>query len=505
MSEDQLVKERLKKLDEIRERGIEPYPYSYEQKDHASELQKEFGKLKNEEKTRKKAKVAGRLMTLRRMGKVTFATLQDQSGKIQLYFRQDDVGEKKYKFLKLLDIGDIIGAEGVIFKTKMGEVTIYVSDYDILTKSLKPLPEKFHGLKDEEIRYRKRYLDMIMNPGVKELLIKKSLVIDSMREFLKKKGYVEIETPALQVQYGGANARPFKTKINAWDMDMYLRISPELYLKRLIVGGFEKVFTICKNFRNEGVDAFHNPEFTMMECYCAYADYEDMMDLTDEMVEYCCNKVNGSTKVEYNGKQIDFKAPWKRLSMKDSLKKYADIDVDKLNDAELFEKKNEFNLDIEGEMTRGTMIQALFEKIVEDKLDGPIHIIDHPIESTPLCKQKRGDKDLIERFESFVVGKELTNAYSELNDPVQQRKLLEGQASQLRAGAEEAHPMDEDFIEAIESGMPPTGGLGIGVDRLALFLTGAKSLREIIPFPIMRPEDAKNKNNEKRGIKEDGS
>ena len=489
MTEETLIKERLRKLGEIREHGIEPYPYSYQQKDHAADIQKEHAGLDKEQKTRKRAKVAGRVMTLRRMGKVTFATLQDQTGKVQLYFRHDDIGKKKYNFLKLLDIGDIIGAEGIIFKTKMGEVTVYVDSYDLLTKSLRPLPEKFHGLKDDEIKYRKRHLDLIMNPEVKELLVKKSIIIDSMREFLKKKGFVEIETPTLQVQYGGANARPFKTRINAWDMDMFLSISPELYLKRLVVGGFEKVFTICKNFRNEGVDAFHNPEFTMMECYWAYADYGDMMKLTDEMVEYCCKKANGTTKVEYGGKKIDFKAPWKRLSMKDALKKHAEIDVDKLKDAELFEMKNNYNLKHDGELTRGVMIQLLFEKLVEDKLVGPVHIIDHPIESTPLCKPKRGNPELIERFESFVAGKELTNAYSDLNDPVLQRKLLEDQARQLRGGAEEAHPMDEDFVEAIETGMPPAGGMGLGVDRLVLFLTGAKSLREIIPFPTMKPEE----------------
>lgn len=488
MSEENLIGERIKKLGEIRTLGIDPYPYSYGHKDSAADLHREFGSLKNEEKSRKKACIAGRVMTLRRMGKVTFATIQDQTGKIQLYFRHDDIGKKRYDFLKLLDLGDIIGAEGIVFKTRMGEVTVYVEDYQLLTKALRPLPEKFHGLKDEEIKYRKRYLDLIMNPETKEMLVKKSLIIEGMREFLKKKGFIEIETPTLQVQYGGANARPFRTRINAWDMEMFLSISPELYLKRLLVGGFEKVFTICKNFRNEGVDQFHNPEFTMMECYQAYVDYNEMMKLIEEMVEHCCIKVNGGTKVMYEGKEIDFKAPWKRMTMKESLKKYAGIDVDRLVDAELFEMKNTYNLECNDGVTRGIMIQLLFEKLVEGKLFEPTHITDHPIESTPLCKPKRGDPALIERFESFVMGRELTNAYSELNDPILQRKLLEEQASQLRGGAEEAHPMDEDFVQAIETGMPPAGGLGIGVDRLALFLTGAKSIREIIPFPTMRPE-----------------
>jgi lysyl-tRNA synthetase class 2 len=352
------------------------------------------------------------------------------------------------------------------------------------------MPEKYHGLQDTELRYRKRYLDLMMNPDVKEIFVKRSKMILAVREFFHNKGFMEVETPTLQSIYGGANAKPFVTHINAWNMKMYLSISPELYLKRLIVGGFEKVFTICKNFRNEGADKSHNPEFTMLELYQSWVDYNTMMKHVEECYEYACLKINGTTKVKhiYNGQpvELDFKAPWPRLSMIDAIKKYADIDVKDIDADGVKQLLTNYNIEFEGQFSKGKGIQLLFEELVEDKLIQPVHITNHPKESTPLCKAHRENPELIERFESFCLGTELTNAYSELNDPIIQRRLLEEQALELRGGSEEAHPMDEDFIEAIEYGMTPTGGLGIGIDRMAVALTGAESIRDVIFFPTMK-------------------
>lgn len=499
--ESRLAKARLEKLNDLRKMGVEPYPYSFGKTHNARGINEKYARLKKEEQTKDKVSVAGRVVQMRGMGKITFMHLQDETGRVQLYFRENDLGKEKYKLIKKLDLGDIIGAKGKVFKTKTGEVTVYVDDFEVLAKALLPLPEKFHGLKDEELRYRQRYLDLIANPEIKEIFVKRTAIIDAVRDVLKKKGFLEVETPLLQTQYGGANARPFRTRINAFDMDMFLSISPELFLKRLIVGGFEKVFTICKNFRNEGVDREHNPEFTMLEAYQAYADYNGVMELTEEIFEEACKRVNGTLKINAWGKTLDFTRPWKRMTMKEALKKHADIDVDKLSDEELFELRITYNIDYEGELNRGKMIQLLFEELAEPNLDGPVHITDHPKESTPLCKLKRGNEELIERFESFILGMELTNGYSELNDPVKQRELLEEQARLLRGGEGEAHPMDEDFVNAIEHGMAPTGGVGIGIDRMVMVLTNSKSIRDILFFPIMKPEETKN---EKEKIQKKG-
>jgi lysyl-tRNA synthetase class 2 len=489
--DNRLVKERVDKLHKLRELGINPYPYSFAVSHRSKDILSKYDHLKPEEKTKDKVKVAGRIMQLRRMGKASFMHIQDDKGKLQAYFRADDIGDKTYDLLKLLDIGDIIGIEGTVFKTKTGEVTVYASDFDTLCKSIRPFPEKYHGVQDKELRYRKRYLDLIFNPESKEVFVKRSRMIEAVRDFFRNRGFMEVETPALQTIYGGANAKPFVTHINAWDMKMYLSISPELYLKRLIVGGFDKVFTICKNFRNEGVDKFHNPEFTMLESYQAYVDYNDVMKLLEECYEHTCVKVNGSTKVNhvYNGQpvEIDFKAPWPRMTMADSLKNFAGIDVSKADRDELEQLMINYSVEYEGDFTKGLAIQLLFEALVEEKLIQPIHITDHPYETTPLCKQHRSNPELIERFESYCLGAELCNAYSELNNPLVQRKLLEEQAEELRGGAEEAHPMDEDFIESIEYGMPPTGGLGFGIDRMAIVLIGAESIRDVILFPTMKP------------------
>ncbi len=486
--EHRLIAERKRKLEELKSKSVNPYPHHFEPTHEAKALSTMYAHLPAEGKSGEQATVAGRIMLMRRMGKASFGHLQDASGRIQLFFKADNLGEK-YELLPLLDIGDIIGASGEIIKTKTGEVSILVQSFTVLTKSIRPLPEKYHGLKDEEERFRRRYLDLIMNPDIKDIFVKRAKIVKSVRDVLDARGFLEVETPVLQTIYGGANARPFITHINAWDMPMYLSISPELYLKRLIVGGYDKVYTVCKNFRNEGVDQTHNPEFTMMECYWAYADYNDMMALTEDLYETACKAVHGTTTVERNGVMLEFKAPWPRIKMKDAIAQYASIDVDSLSDSQMHDLISAHQLKAKASSTRGEIILALFEKFCEEHLVQPIHVIDHPIESTPLCKTMRdGDTTMIERFESFCMGKELCNAYSELNDPVLQRKLLEDQAAQLRAGADEAHPMDEDFIQAIEFGMPPAGGLGVGIDRMVIMLLGAEGIRDIILFPTMRPE-----------------
>jgi lysyl-tRNA synthetase class 2 len=491
--ENRLIKERIAKLERFRDAGIEPYPYSFDKTADAKDIKGRFSHLKPEETTEESVAVAGRLMQIRVMGKASFAHVQDETGRIQVYFRSDDLGGELYKIIKKLDIGDIIGVNGTVFATKTGEVSVYANDFTLLTKSLRPLPEKYHGLQDKEMRYRQRYLDLMMNQDVKDTFIKRSRMMSAVREFFgSKEGFMEVETPSLQIIYGGANARPFKTHINAWDMQMYLSISPELYLKRLLVGGFEKVFTICKNFRNEGVDRSHNPEFTMLECYKSYVDFNDMMRLCDQCFEYACKAINnGETKVmhTYQGEQveIDFKAPWQRMTMLEAIEKHAGIDISTMDDDQLKDTLRNYNIDYEGDFSWGLAVQLIFEELVEDKLVQPIHIINHPKESTPLCKKHREDPRLIERFESFVMGMELSNAYSELTDPIIQRELLEQQAEELRGGAEEAHPMDEDFVQAIEYGMAPAGGMGIGLDRMAILLTGAESIRDVILFPTMKP------------------
>lgn len=478
-----LTQQRKKNLEDLRKLGVEPYPYSYKKDTNAEDIQKL--KLKKEEKSNKKVSLAGRIITLRPMGKATFGHLQDETGKVQFYIKEDQI--KNYNILKKTDIGDFIGINGNPFKTKRGENSIWVKEFTFLSKSLSPLPEKWHGLKDVETRYRQRYVDLIVNPEVKQTFILRSKIIDAVREFMKNNGFIEVETPTLQPTYGGANARPFKTKINAWNIDLYLSISPELYLKRLIVGGFEKVYTICKNFRNEGVDKTHNPEFTMMESYAAYWDYNDKMKFTEELYEYVAKKVLGTTKIDYQGTKIDLKKPWKRLTMLDAIKQYLEIDIEKYDDKELKRELKEHNLEFY-HYSRDLAIELLFS-LVEPKLIQPVFITDHPKESTPLCKLKRGNHELIERFEPFINGWEIGNAYSELNDPLQQKQLLEEQEVKGRGGDEEYHPMDEDFIRSLEIGMPPTGGLGLGIDRMVMLMTNAKTIRDVILFPTMRPEN----------------
>jgi len=484
--EEQMINDRIAKIKRLKEKGIEPYPYNFDKKHDAIDLLSKFGNLKEGEHSKSKAKVAGRILSLRIMGGAAFAHILDNTGKIQLYFAKNNL--KNYKDLKLFDIGDFVGVEGVIFRTKRGELSIEVKKFKILSKSLRPLPEKWHGLQDTEIRYRKRYLDFISNPEVKQVFEKRAKIMSLIRQFMEKKGFVEVDIPVLQPVYGGANARPFKTHINAWDLNLYLSISPELYLKRLVIGGFEKVYTICKNFRNEGVDRTHNPEFTMMECYWAYKDYEDMMKLTEDLFEFVCLKLFGTTKIDYQGTKLDFKKPWKRIAMIDVIKKHTNINVKELSDADLKKLLKDYKIKFDQEFNRDLVIQAIFEELVEEKLIQPTFVVDHPKATSPLCKVHKNHPGLLDRFEPYVMGWELGNAYSELNDPREQRKLLQEQAESGKRGDPEAHQMDEDFILALEHGMPPTGGLGIGIDRMIMLLTGAKTIRDVIAFPTMKPE-----------------
>ncbi len=485
--EERLMHDRIVKIDRLKEKGINPYPYSFDKKDDAkSIIEKYDSKLKAGEHTNKKVKVAGRILTLRVMGGAAFAHILDRSGKIQLYFAKNNL--KNYKELKLFDMGDYIGVEGVVFKTKKGELSVEVKKFKLLSKALRPLPEKWHGLQDPELRYRRRYLDFIANPDVKKVFENRAKIMSLIRQFMEKKGFVEVDIPVLQPVYGGASATPFKTHINAWDLDLYLSISPELYLKRLIIGGFEKVYTICKNFRNEGVDKTHNPEFTMMECYWAYKDYDDMMELTEDMFEFVCKKMFGTTKVEYQGQSLDFKKPWKKIGMIDAIKEHTNIDIRNMPDEELKQILVDYKIPFEQEYCRDLAIEAIFEELVEDKLIQPTFVTDHPKATSPLCKVHKKHPELLDRFEPYVMGWEIGNAYSELNDPREQRELLLEQAESGKRGDPEAHQMDEDFIRALEHGMPPTGGLGIGIDRMIMLLTNAKTIRDVIAFPTMRPE-----------------
>jgi lysyl-tRNA synthetase class 2 len=486
--EDEIIKERQRKIQEIRKSGINPYPYRFNKDASSKQLKEKYNGLAPDERTKDKTRFAGRVMTIRDLGQLIFVTLQDSEGKLQVVLQTQELSEKEFEmFKKFVDSGDFIGVEGIIFKTKRGEISILVKKLEILSKSLLPLPEKWHGIQDKEERYRKRYLDLIMNPEVKKVFETREKIIEAIREFLKSRGFNEVDTPYLQTIYGGAEARPFKTHLNALDIDLFLAISPELYLKRLIVGGFEKVFTIARNFRNEGIDRWHNPEFTMMEVYQAYADYQDMMELTEDIYEYVCKNVFGTTKIQCQGKEIDFKKPWARMTMAEAIKKFAEIDVLKMSEKELlsFVKKNNVEYKHEG---WGWLIAAIFEHYCEKEIIQPTFITDHPKELTPLCKVHRKDSRLIERFEPFCLGAEMANAYSELNDPELQRKLLEDQQKLLVGGDEEANPFDSDFVNAIEVGMPPTGGLGIGIDRMIIMLTGQDSIRDILLFPFMKPE-----------------
>lgn len=486
-SETDLIAERMRKREDLIKAGINPYPYNYNPTHHAKDILESYKSIKSNEQTKDKAKVAGRIISIRRMGKITFMHVLDGSGKLQAYFSEEELKEP-YNNLKLFDIGDWIGISGTIFTTKTGEITIRAQSFGMLCKSLRPLPDKWHGLKDIEQRYRKRYVDLIMSPEVKETFIKRTKMMTAIRNLLDKNSFLEVETPILQSIYGGANAKPFKTHLNTLKQDVYMRISNELYLKRLIVGGFERVYEFAKDFRNEDIDRTHNPEFTQIEIYQAYGDFNDMKELVEDIYIAAAKAVHGSTKFEYQGHTIDVKKPWASYTMVEALKKFADIDMEKVTDKDIRKLCDQHKINFTLHATRGEIIHALFEEKVEKQLIQPTFITHHPFESTPLCKRCREpkfQKDFIERFEPFIAGMEVANAYSELNDPIIQRQLLEDQAKKLRSGSAEAHPMDEDFIQAIEYGMPPTGGVGIGIDRMAMLLTNSPSIRDVLFFPFM--------------------
>lgn len=482
-----LIKERRQKLSTLQEEGKDPFDvYKVERTHTTQQIKDNYEELEDKEVT-----IAGRLMSKRVHGKAGFSDVHDRYGKMQLYIKIDNVGEEKLKEYKTFDIGDFVSITGTVFKTKTEEVTIQIKDFQLLTKSLKPLPEKFHGLKDPDLRYRQRYVDLVMNQEARETLMKRTAIIKAMREFLDNRDFIEVETPSLSPIAGGAAAKPFITHHNALDVDMYLRIAPELYLKRLIVGGFEKVYEIGKNFRNEGIDVRHNPEFTSIELYEAYSDYNDMMDITENMVAYICEKVNGTTKVVYEGTEIDFAPPWRRLTMVDAVKEYADVDFNEIKtNEEARELAKEKGIGLKKELkdcTKGDILVAFFEEYAEEKLMQPTFICDYPVENSPLTKKKRGNEELTERFEGFVYGRELCNAYSELNDPIVQKERFLQQLRERELGDDEAYMMDDDFINALEIGMPPTGGMGMGIDRLVMFLTDSHSIRDVILFPTMKP------------------
>lgn len=485
---NELIKERRQKLAKLQAEGKDPFDVYKVNRTHTSkEVKENFDELEGKTVT-----VAGRLMSKRVHGKAGFSDVNDRYGKIQVYIKINDVGEEKLKEFKSFDIGDLLSVTGMVFRTKTGEISIHIYDFELNSKSLKPLPEKWHGLKDMDLRYRQRYVDLIMNEDVKDTFLKRTQFIRYMREFLDNRDYLEVETPILSSIAGGAAARPFITHHNALDIDMYLRIATELYLKRLIVGGFEKVYEIGKNFRNEGVSIRHNPEFTMIELYEAYADYNDMMEITENMMAFICEKLHGTTKVIYQDTEIDFMPPWRRITMVDAVKEYAGVDYntdltsDEAAQAIAKEKHLQLAKDIK-DCTRGDILNALFEEYAEKKMIQPTFIIDYPVEISPLTKKKRGNELFTERFEGFIYGREVCNAYSELNDPIVQKDRFLQQLREKELGDEEAYMMDDDFINALEIGMPPTGGLGIGIDRMVMFMTNSYSIRDVILFPTMKP------------------
>ena len=487
LDENHLIAIRKEKLRELQEQGKDPFKVTKYNRTHLSQ------EIKNnyEELEGKDVSVAGRIMAKRIMGKASFCTIQDAKGKIQSYVSINDLGEESYSAFKTYDIGDIIGIKGFVFKTRTEEISVHAKEVVLLTKSLRPLPEKFHGLTDKELRYRQRYLDLIVNPEVKETFIKRSKIIKELRRILEEEGYLEVETPMLTTVATGDAARPFITHHNTLNLDMYLRIAPELNLKRLIVGGFEKVYEIGRTFRNEGMDIKHNPEFTNIEFYAAYEDYNDMMDMAEKIISTIAKNVLGTTKITYQGVDIDLTPPWKRISMIDAIKEVTGIDFNKIEtdeEARALAKEKELELE-ETKQTRGHIINAFFEEYVEETLIQPTFIIDYPVEISPLTKRKSSDTRLVERFELFIGGREYGNAYSELNDPLDQYERFVKQQEAKEKGDEEAGGMDEDFVTALEIGLPPTGGMGIGLDRLIMLLTDSASIRDILFFPTMKPNN----------------
>jgi lysyl-tRNA synthetase class 2 len=487
---------RLGKLEKIRNLGTEPYPYSFKRSHTVPEIIEQSEQLLENEQT---VTIAGRLLAVRGKGKASFGNIQAQHTRLQIYVRLDAVGEIAFEMFKLCDIGDHLGISGTLMHTKTGELTLRASVVELLSKSIRPIPmpkvEEKDGerivhdeVTDKELRYRQRYLDLILNPKVAAVFQKRTLIFNTIRDYLRKESFLEVETPTLQAVYGGANATPFVTHHKALDQKFYLRISNELYLKRLIAGGFDAVFEFVKDFRNEGIDRTHNPEFSALEFYQAYVDYNEIMRHTENICELCAIAVNGTTVIEYEGQTIDLKAPWPRLSMLDAIQTLGGIPFEQMSDVEVQNLLKENGWELDSDYNRGLATQLVFEEMCETQLIQPTFITDHPKETSPLCKQNRENPELLERFEAYINGWEVANAYSELNDPVIQRRLMEEQVERGRGGEKETQPLDEDFLRAMEYGMPPMGGVGIGIDRIVMLLTGQSTIRDVILFPTMRPE-----------------
>ena len=489
----QLLKVKREKLANLQQAGKDPFQITkYDVTHHSTDIKNNFEELEG-----KTVRIAGRVMSKRVMGKASFCNVQDLPGNIQVYVARDSIGEESYADFKKYDVGDIVGIEGEVFKTKTGEISVHASQVTLLSKSLQILPEKFHGLTNTDIRYRQRYTDLIMNQDVKDTFVKRSKIISAIRRYLDGQGFLEVETPMLVSNAGGAAARPFETHYNALDEDVKLRISLELYLKRLIVGGMERVFEIGRVFRNEGLDTRHNPEFTLMELYQAYTDYYGMMDLTENMFRYVAQEVCGTTVIPYAEETIDLGKPFERLTMVDAVKKYAGVDFDQIPDTAAAKKlADEKGVHYEERHAKGDILNLFFEEFVEEHLIQPVFIMDHPVEISPLTKRKPDKPDYVERFELFIYGREMCNAYSELNDPIDQRERFKAQEAALAAGDEEANTTDEDFMNALEIGMPPTGGIGYGIDRLVMLLTNSPAIRDVLLFPTMKSLDGVNKQND---------
>ncbi len=475
---------KLEKIQALRNLGIDPYDGNFRKTHDIEEIRNQFEDLVDKDV---EVKIAGRIMALRKHGKAVFADLQDRTGKIQVYFRKDNIGENNFTILREIEVGDVIGVEGKVFRTHVGELTILVENFTLLSKCLHPLPEKWHGLKEVEVRYRKRYLDLIMNPNVRKVFYLRFQLVKELRDFLAQRGFWEVETPMMQAIPGGALARPFKTFHNALGIELYLRIAPELFLKRLIVGGLEKVYEINRSFRNEGISTRHNPEFTMLELYQAYADYQVMMELAEEMLSQVVKKIVGSYQIEYQSMILDFTPPWKRISLPQAIQELVGVDIVEDSLETIRAKTKERGMSYEDSWDRGKFVNEFLEQFVQPLLVNPTFVFDYPVEISPLARAKKDNPQLAERFELFIGKEEVGNAYSELNDPFEQKKRFVDQLKKREEGDLEAHLIDEDYIEALEYGMPPTGGLGIGIDRLMMLITNSSSIREVILFPLLRP------------------
>ena len=492
MEESELIRKRKEKILSLKNEGVALYPNDVRVKDNSAGILNRFSPMGDDDLAlvEERFTLAGRIMAIRDFGKGAFVIIQDRKGRIQTFIQKAAIGENAFQIFKRLDIGDIIFIGGKVFRTKTRELTIHADEFRLLSKAVRPLPEKWHGLTDVETRYRQRHLDLITNPNVKELFYRRSRIIQMMRKFMEERDFLEVETPMMQTRAGGAVARPFSTYHNALGMELYLRIAPELYLKRLITGGMERVFEINRNFRNEGISSFHNPEFTMMEFYCAYATYEDLMIMTEEMLTFVANGILGSLKFDYQGREIDFTPPWQRISLKESIVQYGRISADVLESKnKALEKARNLRLEVKEGEPLGKIIMAIFEELVEPKLIQPTFVTQYPLEVSPLSRKNPKDQNFTDRFELYISGKEIANAFSELNDPDDQRERFLMQLKDREAGDDEAHEMDEDYINALEYAMPPTAGEGIGIDRLVMLLTNSASIRDVILFPHMRKKE----------------